>query len=79
MADKTAFRKRMRSAIRGVWNTDEGYEIQLELERKAREIISKPYKECAYQTEKPFAQCLREKAEAANLSAEYIKIWGKSA
>jgi len=69
-------RKALRSGARGSWMTDEAYEFQLELKKKARELLREAYQKCALEGGKPFAECLREHAAKVGLSKVYAGMWG---
>ena len=69
-------REDLRGAVRNVWNTDEGFNMQENLKGLARSTIKDPYKECAKKPAKEYAKCLRDVAKAVDLRGIYRQAWG---
>jgi len=70
-------RAELRTSVRRVWSTDEGFEMQDKLSAKAYSLIAADYKKCAHEVPaKDFPKCLKKVAEEKHLEEEYEKLWG---
>jgi len=74
MADASA-RKKLRSAVRGAWDTEpELKSIQDQLTKKGFEIASPHFIKCITEGTKSLKECYKEVGD--QLSSAYRSIWG---
>jgi len=70
-------RESLRSSVRAIWSTDEGFEMSDKLADIARKHIEKEYERCAREVPaKEYPKCLKQVAESVNLEKLYEEAWG---